>query len=136
MCTVFDKTIKNTFPSSSLRTLYFALIHPHVMYRNLAWSNALPVLLLKTELIQKRAVRTINKCLTIVKPAQTVITDDLIINRLFPLPSHPDSIFFPSGMHVIEAFVWVFVSLLINGPRGRQLRLPWSSLFPHMTLPL
>ena len=41
------KQLKNTFPSSSLRTLYFALIHPHIMYGNLAWGNALPVLLKK-----------------------------------------------------------------------------------------
>ena len=31
------------------------------MYGNLAWGNALPVLLKKTELLQKRAVRIINK---------------------------------------------------------------------------
>ena len=55
------KQLKNTFPSSSLLTLYFALIHPHIMYGNLAWGNALPVLLKKTELLQKRAVRIINK---------------------------------------------------------------------------
>ena len=42
-------------------TLYFALIQPHLSYGILAWGNASKSYLHKTEMLQKRAVRTINK---------------------------------------------------------------------------
>lgn len=55
------KQAKQLLPPECLRTLYFAMIHPHLTYGNLAWGNANASLLNKTYLLQKRAVRIINK---------------------------------------------------------------------------
>ena len=33
------KQLKNTLPVESLRTLYFALVHPHLNYGTIAWEN-------------------------------------------------------------------------------------------------
>ena len=54
------KQIKFALPRESLRTLYFALIHPHLTYGILAWGNANTNLLHKAEILQKRAVRTLH----------------------------------------------------------------------------
>ena len=54
------KQAKNILPKASLRTLYFALIEPHLSYGILAWGNANKKTLHKTEMLQKRAIRTIN----------------------------------------------------------------------------
>ena len=51
---------KNNLPKASLRTLYFALIEPHLSYGILAWGNGNKKTLHKTEMLQKRAIRTIN----------------------------------------------------------------------------
>ena len=37
--------LKHIFPCDNLRSLYFALIHPHISYGNLGWINASPTLL-------------------------------------------------------------------------------------------
>ena len=55
------KQVKHFLPVESLKTLYFALIHPHILYGILAWGNATPSVLHKTVVLQKRAIRTINK---------------------------------------------------------------------------
>ena len=55
------KQLKHTLPIDILRTLYFALIHPHLTYGVLAWGNARSSALRKTITLQKRAVRTINR---------------------------------------------------------------------------
>ena len=55
------KQLKHFLPSSSLKTLYFALIHPHINYGMLAWGNANQSSLNKTNILQKRALRTICK---------------------------------------------------------------------------
>ena len=54
------KQVKFTLPLDSLRTLYYALIHPHLIYGLLAWGNANLNLLHKTDILQKRALRTIH----------------------------------------------------------------------------
>ena len=54
------KQAKNILPKASLRTLYFALIEPHLSYGILAWGNANKKTLHKTEMLKKRAIRTIN----------------------------------------------------------------------------
>jgi len=54
------KQLKFTLPKDTLRTLYFALIHPHLTYGILAWGNSKATYLHKTEMLQKRAIRTIN----------------------------------------------------------------------------
>jgi hypothetical protein len=52
---------KHFLPCSSLRTLYFAMIHPFLTYGILAWGNANPSFQKRTIILQKRAIRTINK---------------------------------------------------------------------------
>ena len=50
----------NLLPGSLLRNLYFALVHPHLIYGIFSWGNA-GQLLRKPITLQKRAIRTINK---------------------------------------------------------------------------
>ena len=52
--------LKHLLPGNTLKTLYFALINPHLLYGILAWGNAKISLLGKTITLQKRAVRTIS----------------------------------------------------------------------------
>jgi hypothetical protein len=54
------KQIKNTLPTDSLKTLYFAMIHPYILYGILAWGNVTPSAMKRTWTLQKRAVRYIN----------------------------------------------------------------------------
>ena len=54
------KQVKFSLPKDSLRTLYFSLIHPHLIYGLLAWGSANNTLIRKTVTIQKRALRTIH----------------------------------------------------------------------------
>ena len=44
-----------------MKTLYYALIQPHLQYGILAWGNARSSALQKTVTLQKRAIRTINR---------------------------------------------------------------------------
>ena len=53
--------VKHFLPYDSLRTLYFALIHPHLSYGILAWGNSSKSTMTKTIKLQKRAIRTIHK---------------------------------------------------------------------------
>ena len=53
------KQAKNILPKASLRTLYFALIEPHLSYGILVWGNANKKTLHRTEMLQKRAIRTV-----------------------------------------------------------------------------
>ena len=55
------KQLKFTVPLSILKTLYFALIQPHLSYGILAWGNAGSKILHKTIQLQKYAIRTIHK---------------------------------------------------------------------------
>ena len=57
------KQVKNILPVESLRTLYFALIHPFLSYGITMWGNASQSYLHKTVNLQKRAVRIINKAM-------------------------------------------------------------------------
>lgn len=54
------KQVKHIIPAQSLRTLYHALIHPHLTYGILAWGNADPTNINNTFLLQKRALRTMH----------------------------------------------------------------------------
>ena len=47
-------------PLDSLKTLYYALIFPHLSYGIIAWGSADKGLIRQTELLQKRAIRTIH----------------------------------------------------------------------------
>jgi len=53
------KQVKRILPQSSLITLYYALVQPHISYGILAWGCANASTLNKTVLLQKRALRTI-----------------------------------------------------------------------------
>ena len=55
------RQVKHYLPLSSLRTLYFALIHPHLLYGILAWGNAKQTHIKRTQILQKRALRHITK---------------------------------------------------------------------------
>ena len=52
---------KNILPIKSLHTLYHAMVHPHLSYGILAWGKAAKSQLNRTFLLQKRAIRTINR---------------------------------------------------------------------------
>ncbi len=55
------KQVKHILPLDSIRTLYFALIHSHLSYGITAWGNADKNLIRPVTLLQKRAIRIINK---------------------------------------------------------------------------
>ena len=55
------KQVKYLLPTETLKTLYFAMIHPHLVYGILAWGNANKTELNRTILLQKRAIRLINR---------------------------------------------------------------------------
>ncbi len=55
------KQVKNVLPRESLKTLYLALIQPHISYGILAWGNANQTHLSRTLILQKRAIRTITR---------------------------------------------------------------------------
>ncbi len=55
------KQVKNILPAESLRTLYHAMIHPYITYGILAWGFASKPDLNRTFMLQKRALRIINK---------------------------------------------------------------------------
>ena len=55
------KQLKNTLPEESLRILYFALVHPHLSYGIIAWGNTDKGFIKQTNILEKRAIRMINK---------------------------------------------------------------------------
>lgn len=61
-CALFAiKQAKHILSCHSLTTLYFALIQPHLNYGILAWGNSNKNILHNTIILQKRAIRIINK---------------------------------------------------------------------------
>ena len=46
------KQVKHILPMESLRTLYFALIHPHLSYGIIAWGSADKSITRQTNLLQ------------------------------------------------------------------------------------
>ena len=52
---------KHILPKSSLKTLYYALIHPHLMYGITLWGGANSSIINKTITLQKKAIRIISK---------------------------------------------------------------------------
>ncbi len=55
------RQVKHLLPAESLRTLYFATLHPHLSYGILAWGNAPKSALNRLALMQKKAIRYICK---------------------------------------------------------------------------
>ena len=54
------KQIKHLFPHDILKTLYYALVHPHIEYGIIAWGGANSSILRHTVILQKRAMRYIH----------------------------------------------------------------------------
>ena len=54
------KQVKHVLPYDILRTLYLALIHPHISYGILAWGSANASTLHPIKILQKRAIRYIH----------------------------------------------------------------------------
>ena len=54
------KQLKRVLPYACLRNLYYALIHPHLIYGLIIWGNANKAHLKQIITIQKRAIRTIH----------------------------------------------------------------------------
>ena len=54
------KQVQKTLPPSALRTLYFSLIHPHLIYGIHVWGNTASSTLNKTNILMKRTIRLIN----------------------------------------------------------------------------
>ena len=52
---------KNLLTPETLKSLYFALIHSHILYCNIAWGGACPSVMQKTTTLFKQAIRTIHK---------------------------------------------------------------------------
>lgn len=55
------KQVKHFLPCESLMTLYYSLIESHLSYGILAWGNASESIKHRTIILQKRALRVINK---------------------------------------------------------------------------
>jgi hypothetical protein len=53
------RQVKLYLPPASLKSLYFALIHPHLLYGIIAWGNAKQTHIKRTQILQKRALRYI-----------------------------------------------------------------------------
>ena len=53
------KQVKHILPMESLRTLYFALVHPHLSYGIIAWGSADKSITRQTNRLQKRSIRII-----------------------------------------------------------------------------
>ena len=59
------KQVKFSLPVERLHTLFFALLHPDLLYGILSWGNAKSNILHKTEVLHKQALRTIHQKKTI-----------------------------------------------------------------------
>ena len=55
------KQVKNFLPTNTLKILYYCRINPYLTYGILAWGNAPKSILRRTELIHKRAIRTMTR---------------------------------------------------------------------------
>ena len=55
------KQVKHFLPYDSLKTLYYSLIESHLSYGILAWGNASESIKHRTIILQKCAIRAINK---------------------------------------------------------------------------
>ena len=53
--------VKNILPPDSLKTLYYAMIHPHITYQIMAWSKSTSAEKGKILKLQKKAIRIIHK---------------------------------------------------------------------------
>ena len=54
--------VRYVFPSSTLPLLYFALIHPHLLFGLVLWGNIYSTYLAKLQNLQNKAIRIISNC--------------------------------------------------------------------------
>ena len=52
--------LKHCFPQPTLKSLYYAIVYPHLNYGVLAWGNAYKTLMDRLLLLQKKALRIIS----------------------------------------------------------------------------
>ena len=75
--------LKNTFPKIILKQLYFALIHPLLLYGIITWGSTFPTYLHRLQILQNKAVRAVvgehyhNLAKPILANLQIIQTDDL-----------------------------------------------------------
>ena len=55
------RQVKFKLPTKTLVALYYSLVYPHLNYCNIMWGCASPTVLQELLLLQKRAIRIINK---------------------------------------------------------------------------
>ena len=112
------KQVKHILPMESLRTLYFALIHPHLSYGIIAWGSADKSITRQTNLLQKRAIRIITNSVLIATPILNIkfwIKKKKLRNRgvVYNTRSHDQSNKTPSlfSAYAIEnSSLWVSMS--------------------------
>lgn len=54
--------VRNLFPKNTLLLLYYALIHPHLLYGLPLWGSTFPTYLIKLQRLQNKAIRVIVDC--------------------------------------------------------------------------
>ena len=100
--------VKNILPKSCLRTLYYSLIQPYFSYGLLAWGSASLTVLKSPIMLQKRAIRNINRA---KYRAHTELLFKSSLNMLlFEWPPPPP----PWPHHTITSILYItifFVSL-------------------------
>ena len=74
------RQVKFKLPRKSLVALYYSIIYPHLTYCNIMWGCASVTILQELLLLQKRAIRTINKSSYLAHTAP--IFKDLAILKL------------------------------------------------------
>ena len=104
------KQVKKILPLHSLRTLYNALIQPHLTYGIIAWGNADRNLIRKTSQIQKRALRVIHNA---------------------PYNSHTDPKFKKSGILKLYDIFEYQSMIFIHDYRSGRLPISFDGTFPQ-----
>jgi hypothetical protein len=77
--------VKNLIPESTRKTLYYALVHPHLSYGVVAWTNTNSKDMRRVKILQKQAVRLIvqakyNSHTSPIFKSQKILTIDDILN--------------------------------------------------------
>src|SRR3984893_16336859 len=60
------RRLKYKLPKKCLISLYYSLIYPHLSYCIIVWGSAYNTALHRLIILQKRAIRTIDNCITAV----------------------------------------------------------------------
>ena len=105
------KQVKNIIlPMDCLRTLYLAIVHPHLTYGILAWGNASSSAFHRTTILQKRAIRTIHRS---------------------NYNSHTEPLFKSSGILNVKDLYDFQVALFMYNYVCKKLPYPFDNTFRH-----